>query len=289
MNRLALGTAQFGMPYGIVNQAGQPDQHTVDALLARSRTAGMDTLDTAIGYGEAEDMLGQSGLDDWKIITKLPAVPDEVIDVKGWIETEVGQSLQRLQIDSLHALLLHRPAQLHEPHGSELHAALEQLKQRGVVQAIGLSIYEPGELDDLLGRYRFDLVQAPLNVFNQALVQSGWLEKLHQAGTAIHVRSVFLQGLLLQTATDLPGQFSAWRALWQRWHGWLDQIGLTPLQACLRYVLSFDGIDRVIIGVESPAQLEEILAAAEGDLPELPPDLCCHDPDLINPSHWQAT
>ncbi|MDZ7736296.1 MAG: aldo/keto reductase [Gammaproteobacteria bacterium] len=288
-NRLALGTAQFGMPYGIVNRTGQPDRHTVTALLERARTAGMDTLDTAIDYGDSEAILGKAGIDNWKIITKLPAIPDDVADVADWIGHAVAQSMQRLRIDSLHGLLLHRPAQLHEPRGYKIHSALEQLKQRGFVQAIGISIYEPRELDELNGQFNFDLVQAPLNVFNQELLQSGWLERLNQAGTDIHVRSVFLQGLLLQSADTLPERFKSWQLLWQQWYAWLDQTGLTPLQACLRFVLSFDEIDRVIIGIDSPQQLEEILAAADGDLPDLPADLCCHDPDLINPARWQAT
>jgi len=287
MKRLALGTAQFGLSYGVLNRTGQVDLIEVGNILNKAHEAGMNTLDTAIAYGNSEQCLGTFGIDNWQIITKLPEIPEEVTDVDNWVERTLEGTLQRLRVRELHGLLLHSPQQLLGPRGQDLYAALSALKRRGLVRATGVSIYDTNELDSLFDHFEFDMVQAPFNILDQRLLRTGWLSLLKQAGVEVHTRSVFLQGLLLQTPSALPEQFSCWRSLWDRWHAWLHDIGLTPLQACLRFVLSQDEINRVIVGVDSILQLNEILDSAEGDFPCNAEDLYCDNLDLINPTHWQ--
>lgn len=73
--RLALGTAQFGMRYGVANRVGQVPAGEARRILERARTAGMDTLDTAAAYGASETLLGSVGVADWIVVTKLPPCP----------------------------------------------------------------------------------------------------------------------------------------------------------------------------------------------------------------------
>jgi len=94
--RLALGTAQFGLPYGIANQAGQVSRKDVSAMLQRAASNGIDTLDTAIAYGESEVALGQAGTQGFKLVTKLPALPDDRLDVISWVMEQVDASFTRL-------------------------------------------------------------------------------------------------------------------------------------------------------------------------------------------------
>jgi len=287
MQRLALGTAQFGLPYGYGNHAEQVDLNTAGVILEHAMKAGLDILDTAVIYGSSEENLGILGVRDWKVISKIPEVPDNVNNVTGWVDNTVKGSLGRLGIGKLHGLLLHRPRQLLGPRGDEIYAALYALKEKGWAEKVGISIYEPDELEILCPCFQFDLVQAPFNVIDQRLSQTGWLPRLKQSDVEVHVRSVFLQGLLLCISSELPNQFAQWRSHWIRWHKWLDDVGLTPLQACLRFVLSHDEIDRVIVGVHSPLHLREIIAAKEGEIPKLIDSIQCEDPDLINPTRWQ--
>jgi aryl-alcohol dehydrogenase-like predicted oxidoreductase len=100
------------------------------------------------------------------------------------------------------------------------------------------------------------------------------------------VRSVFLQGLLLMTPSDRPKKFDRWTPLWSKWHEWLGDTGLTPLQACLRYTLSFAEISRVIVGVDSLNQLNEVLQAVHGPTPQTSDAFKTDDPDLLNPGRW---
>jgi aryl-alcohol dehydrogenase-like predicted oxidoreductase len=284
--KLGLGTVQFGLPYGVTNTVGQVNPSQAQAITQRAYAAGIDTLDTAMAYGSSETVLGDIGVRPWRVVTKLPDVPEHCDDISSWVNAQVEASLARLKLGRVHALLLHRPTQLLEDIGPELNAALQTLKGNGIVDKIGVSVYGTAELEALFGRYTFDLVQAPLNIVDRTLVDSGWAQRLKNEGIEIHTRSAFLQGLLLVPHTKRPTKFNRWEYIWTEWDRWLEATGLTPLQACLRWTNTLGAIDKVIVGVESVTQLDQILAAHEGPLPSLPQFRPLHDDRLINPATW---
>jgi len=284
--KLALGTVQFGLPYGVANQKGQVAQSEVQEILDLARANGINTLDTAIAYGESERVLGAIALDGFDIITKLPSVPDNCTDISGWVERELEGSLSRLNVSKVDGLLLHSPSQLTSAIGQTLYETLLKKKHEGVVRNIGVSVYSPDELSLLIESFQFDLIQAPFNIIDSRLKEAGIFEKLTSSGTQLHVRSVFMQGLLLMSAASRPEKFKHWSSLWSNWEQWLSETNLTPLQACLRHVISIPEIEKVVVGVDSLVQLKEILTALEGDCPIPPPTLNCSDPHLLNPSLW---
>jgi len=287
--KLALGTAQFGLAYGIANTGGQVTADAAEKILSRARAAGMDTIDTAVAYGESEQRLGEAGVGGWHVVSKLPAIPDDCADVQGWVTTHVDASLARLKVPRLRGLLLHRPGQLLEANGRQLYQALLQLKDTGKVEKIGISIYEPSELDDLYEHHVFDLIQAPLNVLDRRLVSSGWLQRLHAEGIEVHTRSAFLQGLLLMPRTALPVWFEQWPEVWNWWYQWLSDHHVSALQACLAYPLSLAGVHRVVVGADNLNQLAQIISAAALLRPADLPDLQLADEKLINPARWSLS
>lgn len=284
--KLALGTVQFGLNYGVANTSGRVSAQEASAILQRAQASGLDTLDTAIAYGDSEAVLGQLGIEGWNTVTKLPAVPENCQDVAQWVHEQIEQSMARLGVSQLHGVLLHRPAQLLEKMGPALYGALQSIKAQGKTRKVGVSVYGPAELDELCDTYEFDLVQAPLNILDRGLVESGWAGRLHDAGVEVHTRSAFLQGLLLMPAAQRPAKFSPWENIWRAWDGWLEQEGLTPLQACLRYVTSLPQIGRVVVGVDTAVQLQQIVQAADGELATLPDFDTLQDARLINPASW---
>jgi aryl-alcohol dehydrogenase-like predicted oxidoreductase len=286
--RIALGTAQFGLDYGISNTAGQVKPQDAAQILALARDSGIDTLDTAIAYGESESLLGRLGVDGWNVVSKLPAFPADAPDLVSWSIGQVRASLSRLGIPRLDALLLHAPAQLAGSRGDELFSALRALRDAGLVRRIGASIYAPAELE-ALGRFRLDVVQAPFNVLDRGLNSSGWAQRLADEGVEIHLRSVFLQGLLLMEPARRPSRFARWQATWDAWDAWLRETGLSPVQACVRHALAQPFAHRVVLGVAALCDLQEILAAADGDMPPVPESLRSEDPALINPSTWKLS
>lgn len=286
--RLALGTVQFGLPYGIANQDGQVARPAAKAMLQLAAAKGIDTIDTAIAYGNSEACLGEAGAQGFKLVTKLPAIPDACSDITAWINEQISASLDRLDMSSVYGLLLHRSEQLLGPDGQLIFQALQNLKETGLVQKIGVSIYTPNELEALIPKYRFDLVQAPFNLIDRRLSTSGWLKRLKQDGVEIHTRSAFLQGLLLMPRSAVPSKFAPWAELWDKWHNWLGCHPVTAVQACLAYPLSFSEVDRVVVGADSVSQLEQIIGAALSVAPDDLPDLQCDTENLINPARWPS-
>jgi aryl-alcohol dehydrogenase-like predicted oxidoreductase len=287
--RLSIGTAQFGMSYGIANRSGVPSLEQGAAILESARLAGVDTLDTAISYGTSEQRLGEIGVRSWRITTKLPALgslSETPALVSQWVTETVNGSLQRLRVPSLYGLLLHRSADLNGPAGEQLVSALRRLRDDGVVTRLGVSIYDPLELSPVLERLPIDIVQAPFNIVDRRLETSGWLDKLVDGGVEVHTRSAFLQGLLLMTASERPNYFQRWHDLWEKWRTWLEQSGLTPLAACAAFVLSRRKIGRIVVGIDSLQQLQEVLQATRSIATDFPSSLACDDPDLVEPWRW---
>ena len=285
--KLALGTAQFGLAYGIANNLGLVPIEEVRGILRQAEHSGMNVLDTAITYGVCEQRLGDIGVAGWKVVSKLPVAPDTCGDVASWVACSVEESLARLRVNRLYGLLLHRPNQLSGPHGGCLYRALQELKKSGVVEKIGVSVYDPSELDALCAAFEFDLVQAPFNILDRRLISTGWLSRLSKQGIEVHVRSVFLQGLLLMQGDRRPAAFARWERIWAEYDAWLHRAQLSPLDACLRFALSFPEVDQVIVGVDRLSQLLEVLQSAEhGPIPEPPAAIETKDIDLLNPARW---
>lgn len=286
LSKLALGTVQFGLDYGIANQRGKIAQSEAELIINLARKHGVKTLDTAINYGNCEAQLGNIGMNDWHVITKLPAMPDNCYDISAWVHDQVMGSLSRLKIPQLRGLLLHRPQQLFENNGERLYQSLLSLKELGLVEKIGVSIYDPKELESITQYFQFDLVQAPFNVLDRRLITSGWMDRLAQMNIELHARSVFLQGLLLMPNLARPSKFNRWQLIWQAWQQWLCEVHLLPVQACLMDALGQSGISRVVVGVDGLDQFTEILSSQTNNIHKLPDELNCEDIDLINPARW---
>lgn len=284
--RIALGTAQFGLAYGVANTHGIISPNEITAILELAASRGIDTLDTAIAYGLSEQRLGEAGVGAWSIVSKLPSIPVEITDVAEWLQNSIQNSLMKMQIPKLKGLLLHQPSDLLGVHGKILYNGLVNLKESGLVEKIGISIYSTEELDSLCQLYKFDIVQAPFNFFDRRLAMSGWLKRLHRSGIEIHTRSAFLQGLLLMKPTERPEKFVRWQSLWAQWDKWLAEKSISPLQACLAFVMSHAEISRVVVGIDSLAHLKEILLYASCSDCIFPTNLICSDENLINPSSW---
>lgn len=284
--RIALGTAQFGLPYGIANQTGQVARSEVKTMLQFAAANGIDMLDTAIAYGESETCLGETGIHGFSLVTKLPAVPSSLHDVREWVREQIGLSLRRLGIANIYGLLLHRPADLLGSNGPTLWHAVEELRDMGLVQKIGVSVYAPSEIEAVTSQYKVDLVQAPFNIVDRRLSTSGWLDRLKGKGVEVHTRSAFLQGLLLMPAPSLPPEFSRWNDLFERWHQWLATGNRSALQACLAFPLGFPEVDRVVVGADSLLQLQQIVEFSNLALAGTLPDLGSNDEILINPARW---
>jgi aryl-alcohol dehydrogenase-like predicted oxidoreductase len=287
---LGLGTVQWGLPYGVANARGQTPRDEVSAILAEARRHGVRVLDTASQYGEAESVLGQNALDGFRIITKTPSFGTAEISAgqAGELSDSFRRSLARLSCERVYGLLLHRVDDLLAPGGDRLLHAMEALKAQGLVSKIGVSIYEGRQINAVLRLFRPDIVQLPLNVFDQRLLRSGYIDRLKAAGVEVHVRSVFLQGLLLMPLDRLPVFFTPIRDLLSRWHEAVAGEGLSPTQAALAFVRDCPGVDVMLAGVDTVGQFRTCLADYAGAPAFDASGLGCDDARYVNPMNWKV-
>ena len=286
MSKIALGTAQFGLPYGISNVNGQVERTEIDQILKQARTAGITMLDTAIAYGNSEENIGATDSEGFEIVTKLPPLTGAETSASQWVRSQIENSLTKLKRNSVYGLLLHNPADLLGVYGDELYASLALLKEEGLVKKIGISIYTPTELDSLIPTYMPDIVQAQLNVFDRLLETSGWLARLSEMNVEVHIRSVFLQGLLIQKPDERPANFEKWNQEFAKFDSWTESRQVSPLAACLGHVLSYPEISKVLVGVTSTNELAELIVAATGESQRAPDNLRSSDLELIQPINW---
>ncbi len=288
IHKLALGTATFGMDYGIANKSGQVDRTEVSKILLAAQNAGIKTLDTAVVYGSSEKILGLAGVEEFQVVTKIPRVIGSGATFTKRVEAQIKQSLNLLGCDNVYAVMLHAPDQLSETDGPALAKALSHIQRIGLAQKIGISIYHTTTLDSLWGWFRPDIVQAPFNIFDQQIKSSGWASLLRDSGIEIHLRSAFLQGLLLMPAQMIPTQFSLWAETFQHWFDWQTVTRASALELAIQFNLSQPWADKVVVGVETADQLDELVTASKGDLPDIPVQLMngVADEKLIKPSNW---
>lgn len=291
--RLGLGTVQFGLDYGISNRGGQTPMAEVKRILACAMEAGMGVLDTAALYGESEAVLGTClpvGA-PLRVVTKTPAFPGETIGAEetALLVATLERSLHRLGLEQVDGLLVHHGGDLLKPGGARLWEAMQELQAAGKVGRIGASVY--GEGESLRQGFPLERVQLPLNLFDQRPAASGLLSRLEEGRCEVHVRSVFLQGLLLMTPGEVPPHFSPLAEQFHRLDALCADYGVTRLGAALWYALRRREVGTVLVGVTSLRELEEILSVVEG-LPEQGPEaarwetLAVNDPAWVDPSRW---
>lgn len=284
--RLAIGAAQMGMAYGVANRTGQVDGIEISRMLDLARREGIDTVDTAVAYGSSEQALGDAGLHGLKVVTKIGPVPENCADASAWvIETLVG-SCRRLRCRSVHGVLLHRAQDLAGNHAVGLARGLRAAVDDGLAKMAGVSVYSPEDLDAVAGRIDLGLVQLPRNPLDRRFERAGWLDRLKDAGVEVHVRSIFLQGLLTMSHRSLAERFGRWQVPLARWHNLVTQAGLSPVEVCIADAVAEPRIDRIVVGFDGVEQLIQACAAARRGPMPVPPEIAIDDLELLLPSRW---
>ena len=286
MNRIVLGGAQLGLPYGILNGGETLSREEVARILDTAVDRGIDSIDTAIAYGQSESIIGETSQNRFNIISKLPPLPVDISNVSAWVHSQVHGSLSRLKCTSLDALLLHRPQDLTGAQGAELYAAIGSLMAEKMIRRFGVSIYSPDDLEGIIGTFDIHVVQAPLNVFDRRIL--GVTDHLSSLNIEVHVRSVFLQGVLIASPQDRPERFGPWSEHFAQFDDWVRSSGVSAMACCLGFALQQQGIAKLVVGTTSAKSLDEIMNSIPHSVLEVPTHLQSSVEQLIDPRFWNA-
>jgi aryl-alcohol dehydrogenase-like predicted oxidoreductase len=284
--KLGLGAAQFGLDYGVSNARGRVPESEVQAILETAAQWGVTLVDASPAFGDAERVLGRAWPfpSPFRVTTKTLRL-SEGLDR---LEQRARRSLERMGLARGHALLIEDAEDLLGTDGRALWARLERLKGEGLFEKIGVCAGVDDAPELVARRFKPDLMQLPVSMLDQRLVQGGALAALAELGVEVQLRSVFLQGALFLPREALPPTLAAAAGpRLSRIRRALAEAGADPMQAALGYALSRPETSAVIVGVTSAAELRAIIAAATRPCPDLDwPQLALDDVAALDPRLW---
>lgn len=290
---LVLGTAQLGMPYGVANNTGQPDFQTAISIIKTAWEHGIREFDTAQAYGESEAILGRAfsslGIaNEAKIITKLDPRLDP--HQRQSLIKATRNSLERLQISSLYGLMVHREEWLDDLN-HDLGKIFQELVRLGLVQHLGVSLYSPPKAINALTSDIFDMIQVPANILDQRFADADVFDLADVKGKQVYIRSIFLQGLLLMKAEDVPSKLALVKPSLNKIDMLCEQYGYSRQKIALLYIKAKYPKAKIIIGAETIAQLQQNLniwkdiSTSTADINDFN-GLSIKEERIINPSFW---
>ena len=283
-NKLAIGTAQFGMSYGISNKNGQAHQDDITDILDLAWANKINTLDTAKSYGTSEKAIGsylQKHVENsWKIITKIS-------DFNESITIQLLDSMKKLSVRPTSLLAHSADLFLNEKFQSELIEA----RDNQLIKKTGVSLYSEDEIHQILeSTFKPDVIQLPMNILDTRLYRHGMLARLNEKGIEIHVRSAFLQGLFYLSASDLNKHFSDAVPYIEKLKSVAVKAELTLAELSLLWLVNLEEVSKVIIGIDNAGQLKAHLETLKNkvDLAIFDEILSVHyeNENILNPSLW---
>jgi len=290
LSKLILGTAQFGMQYGISNSNGKIKKNHTKLIVDEAFENSIRFIDTAPVYGDSEGIIGNlANSSEWNIITKIPKIQSNVIKNENIFEVSsvFESSLVNLCRTSVYGLVVHSCHDLLKDGGNNLFRFLCDLKEQKKIEKIGVSVYNSSEIEMILDNFEVDLIQVPINIFDQRLIKNGLLEKIKQKGIEIHARSIFLQGVILTDVNKLPQYFLPYIDVINKLENKAKSLSMTKLGLSLSFVNSIPQIDKIIFGVDSLDHLQKIINEVTHRIDfSFFDDLAVNDERLLNPGLW---
>ena len=285
-SKLGLAASQFGLDYAITNSRGRSPEAEVGEILQIAARSRVSVLDTTVG-GRAERVMGEvmPRPCPFRVVVKT-ARCDRGPD---YVEAEARASLRKLGLERGHAILVEQAGDLFSPHGPAMWDRMKALRDEGLFDRIGVSVYASDDPVGVARRFRPDIMQAPASLLDQRLLLNGALAEMAEMGIEVHLRSIFLQGLLFLPPDRLPAQLqSASRGL-SRVRRMIAEGRSDPLQAALGFALARPEATAVIVGVSSAAELQAVIAAANSPPPDLDwNDMALDDPTPLERGAWAA-
>lgn len=296
-SKLILGTAQLGFKYGIANTIGKPTEKQAIEIMKYAVENGIRYFDTAYNYNNSESRIGKflSLHKNYKnkinIITKMPSLRNEKINEK-IINKYFFSSLKKLRQESIYSYMVHDFNDI-KNNSYSMTKIFFKLKNDGYIKKIGVSVYNENQIKFLIRNFDFNLIQIPINIFDQRLLKDDILLDLKKRGIEIYARSVFLQGLIFLDRNNLPPKFKSIKKYLEKINNISLKYNIPKEDIALLFINSINEIDRIIIGVEKIEQLKKNIEAlnrsenfAEIERAINFQDLSIENKEIIDPRKW---
>jgi aryl-alcohol dehydrogenase-like predicted oxidoreductase len=281
--KLAVGTVKFGTNYGLINKKKiYLNEIKKISKFINSKINNISLIDTAFSYGKSHKIIGRTKLNKLKIVTKIRFLSKNKIN---YFNKNIDNLLKDLRVNKIYGLLFH---DVKDAINKSYLKLLLDLKKKKIIKKIGVSIYSPNDLKIILKLWKPDIVQVPFNIFDQRLVKSGYLDLLKKLKIEIHVRSCFLQGLLVNYDRNKKKfkKFQKWSDLLESWSGWCRNNNISKIEACLQFIKNYKKIDYLVVGFDNLKQLKEIIYILGKKEIKITNKFYSSDLKLIDPRKW---
>jgi aryl-alcohol dehydrogenase-like predicted oxidoreductase len=294
-HKLILGTVQLGLPYGVNNRHGQPDEETAREILRRAWEGGIRAIDTADAYGSSMERIGAfheaTPEARFRVITKFHAGDDDSDDA---LRAKALSACEKLCVERLRCYQYHRFSDIAAFPRYE--RQLRLLKEQNIIERVGASVYTNEEIEAAAAIPFLDVIQFPFNALDNINIRGEAMRRAKENGKELHARSVFLQGLFFKSAADFPPKLAPLLPYIQKLQSLAENAGgaNSLRELALNYALRQPLLDGVLVGVETPRQIEELLAAVRPEtdsavyraLEKIDEEIHVQTPELLNPAHW---
>lgn len=282
--KLVIGSAQIGMNYGLFNnkKINYKEFKKIEKLVLKKK---INFIDTAINYGNSENIIGKSKLKNLNIITKIKLPLKKNIHIKDWTFKEIKKSLKKLKIKKIYGVMIHDYKDLLGRCGKEYLFALQQLKRNKIIKKIGISVYESKEIKKIWKFWKPDLIQVPFNLLDNRIFESGWVNILKKYKVKIFARSIFLQGLLINKGSSFIVNKNH-KVVLNKFQNWCYKNNISLLEGCMHFVKQFKKIDYLVVGFNNYKQLVEIIDVFKKKKIIIPNIFSTNQINLIDPRRW---
>lgn len=282
--KLVLGSAQLGMKYGLFNnkKISYKEIKKIEKLVLKSN---IHFIDTAMSYGVSEKIIGKSELKNLNIITKIKLPKKKIICIRDWILKEILSSLKKLKVKNIYGILIHDYTDLLGKQGKIYLDCLQELKRNNIIKKVGISFYSPYEIKKIWKFWKPDLVQVPFSLLDNRILDSGWINRLKRSNVKIFVRSIFLQGLLINENNTIKNN-KDYKIIFNKLQNWCYKNNISLIQACLHFVKRFKKIDFLVVGFDNSNQLKEIIDVFKKKTIIVPKKFSTNKINLIDPRKW---
>ena len=285
LSKLGLGSGQFGLDQASVR--GRPPAAEVRDILEIATRSRLSVLDVTGRSNQAEAAIGDVMPRPNPFQVCISTVrADRGADL---VEAEARAALRRMGVDQAECIFVPSASELFGPHGLALWDRLKALKDEGLTRKIGISVFASDDPLGLARRFRPDVVQAPASLLDQRLIVDGTLAAIAGLGMEVHLRSIFLNGLILLPPDRAPNHLKAAATRILKARRMIAEGRSDPLQAALGFALSRPEASTVLVGVASGAELNAVIRAAASPPPDLDWDeMAIDDPVALDPRAWAA-
>jgi len=273
-----LGTAQWGHGYGVTNTVGRLADEAIADIVAVAREWDIDSVDTPLGYGDAQSRL-RPFAHEFSVTTKVAAAGD--------VAAQAHEALRELGRSHVHGVLAHDWDALDPAQQRRGAVALARVVDSGEARSDLASVYDAAGVASASEAFhgasaRLGILQVPANLLDRRLEADPVLAELAAAGTQVVVRSALLQGVLLDPSSPRSSHPDVVRV-----HRAAAEEGTSALALCLSHVKALPWASHVVVGVTTPEELNEIGTTwASVDARLADPSLASTDLDLIDPRRW---